>query len=320
MGKGNDGREGDRAAPEGTVPGPRAGGTTEGTAPTAGAAPEGTVPAPRAAGEQAAPGSPSGRDLAAAADRHLAAWAEALADAPLDLAGRVTGPVHDPRGVDALVELAGLPPAGLRRRVAVVGATDTDDVAAAVRWAATHGVVIAVAGTGHVGAPGRPVLGISCRRIDTITVDPVARTLRAGVGASWRAVRAVLAAHGAASGASGGSARPVVPAGPRTVGEAVADLGVHPALRGVVMVTADSVVRSVSARTSPDLWWTVRRGLDAAGIVTEVELALDASPGYVHGFDPVPAGVALTAPERERFRAVVHRHDPLAILGALRIG
>lgn len=124
--------------------------------------------------------------------------------AAAELEPLVDGPVHPPYTVDAAVELAVDPLVGaLPRLLAVVGATSTEDVAAAVSWATAHGVgVVALNPRAHRptlpagdGRP-RPVLAISRGRLDRVTVDREDRTLRAGVGASWAACHRTAAADG----------------------------------------------------------------------------------------------------------------------------
>ncbi|MCI2423779.1 FAD-dependent oxidoreductase [Saccharopolyspora sp. K220] len=74
-----------------------------------------------------------------------------------------------------------------------------DDVTAAVRFAAGHGMPIAVQATGH--APMRPADGalvISTHRIQDVRIDPQARTARIGAGVRWNSVVEAAAAHGLA--------------------------------------------------------------------------------------------------------------------------
>ncbi|GAA3234428.1 hypothetical protein GCM10020256_51420 [Streptomyces thermocoprophilus] len=81
----------------------------------------------------------------------------------------------------------------------VVPAARPEDVAAAVRYAAGRGLRVGVHATGH-GLPGarRGGLLVTTRRLDRLTVDPVARTVRVGAGVRWGAVVAAAAPHGLA--------------------------------------------------------------------------------------------------------------------------
>ena len=191
----------------------------------------------------------------------------ALAEALVDLAARVTGPVSDPHGVDALTELAGAPRDGLCRRVAVVGAVDADDVAATLRWAAAHGVAVAVPWTGFVGDPLVPTVVVTTSRIDRITPDPHARTVTAGVGASWAGVAATARRHDLPPPWTGaGSLADTV----RTLGPC----GV-PGVRAVTVVGGDGVVRRIGPAGEPELWATLRTrpgAADVLGLITGLEL------------------------------------------------
>lgn len=191
----------------------------------------------------------------------------ALAEALVELAGRVTGPVFDPHGPDALIELAGAPRDGLCRRVAVVGAVDADDVAAALLWAAAHRVAVAVPWTGFAGDPLVPTVVVTTSRIDRIAPVPHTGTVTAGVGASWAGVAATARRHGLPPPWTGaGSLTDTV----RTLGPC----GV-PGVRGVTVVGGDGVVRHVGPTGEPELWATLRTrpgAADVLGVITGLEL------------------------------------------------
>ncbi|MFF0432127.1 FAD-binding oxidoreductase [Streptomyces sp. NPDC004327] len=81
----------------------------------------------------------------------------------------------------------------------LVAATGPDDVRAAVRHAAAHGLAVTVTNTGH-GLAG-PVDGgvlLDTSALDEVVVDPQARTARIGGGARWGQVVAAAAPHGLA--------------------------------------------------------------------------------------------------------------------------
>ena len=72
-----------------------------------------------------------------------------------------------------------------KRPLAVAQCADVADVAAAVRWAATHDVPLAVRGGGHNGAGLAGVddgLVVDLANLRGIHVDPVRRTVRVGGG------------------------------------------------------------------------------------------------------------------------------------------
>ncbi|WP_018335145.1 FAD-binding protein [Actinomycetospora chiangmaiensis] len=226
--------------------------------------------------------------------------------AAAELEPLLDGPVHAPYTIDAAVELATDPAVGtLPRLLAVVGATSTDDVAAAVSWAGAHDVgVVPLDPRAHRPAlPGgrrpagtRPVLAISLCRIDRVTLDPSTRTLRAGVGASWAACHRTAA--------SGGPGPRALLHRPGLVAHGVGSV----TKRGVVLVTGDGTVHRLGAGVGdPDLWWAHRAHPERIGVLTEVVL----DPWDVATLQQRPAG---TAADRRRFADLVRRHDPHAIL------
>ncbi|MCP3821466.1 FAD-dependent oxidoreductase [Streptomyces sp. A3M-1-3] len=85
------------------------------------------------------------------------------------------------------------------RPFAVVIAADADDVAAAVRFAATANRPVAVESTGHgksVASDG--AVFVSTRELRELSVDPRAATARIGAGLSWGEVLTATAEHGLA--------------------------------------------------------------------------------------------------------------------------
>ncbi|APE34197.1 oxidoreductase [Nocardia mangyaensis] len=112
---------------------------------------------------------------------------------------RFTGPVFTPDHPGYAEEIAGFQTAYAHRPALVVGAVHADDVRAAVEYAARQGLPVAVQATGHglsVAADGGVL--ITTGRMDTITVDPRARTARIGAGVRAGALIEVAARHGLA--------------------------------------------------------------------------------------------------------------------------
>ncbi|GAA4831384.1 hypothetical protein GCM10023201_19160 [Actinomycetospora corticicola] len=226
--------------------------------------------------------------------------------AAAELEPLVDGPVHAPYTVDAAVELVADPAVGaLPRLLAVVGATSTDDVAAAVSWAGAHDVGVVVVdprphrpalAVGTAPAAARPVLAIALGRLDRVVPDRAARTLRAGVGASW------AACHRAAG--DGGPGPRALLHRPGLVAHGVGSV----TKRGVVLVTGDGRVHRLGARTGdPDLWWAYRARPDRIGVLTEVVL----DPWDIATLQRRPTW---SAGDRMRFADVSRRHDPRGIL------
>ena len=72
-----------------------------------------------------------------------------------------------------------------------------EDVVEAVRFAAVHGLAVAVQATGHgVAAPADGALLVVTRRLDRVKIDPVALTATIGAGVRWRRALEEAARHG----------------------------------------------------------------------------------------------------------------------------
>lgn len=158
-----------------------------------------------------------------------------------------------------------------------VAATTVDDVAAAVRYAAEHGMPVRAFATGHgTHAPLDGGMLINVSALDSVTLDPAARTAAIGGGARWSPVVAAAAAHGLA---------PITGSSP-AVGVAgfIQGGGLGPLARshgfssdwvtGYTVVTADGAVRTVDAETEPDLFWAMRGGKGGFGVVVETRVSL----------------------------------------------
>ncbi|MET7593801.1 FAD-binding oxidoreductase [Streptomyces sp. NPDC005481] len=174
-------------------------------------------------------------------------------------------------------ELAGFQ-TGFTRRPAVVHAvTCADDVVAAVRQAAAAGLRVGVQATGH-GVPGGAEGGvlISTRRMDAVTVDAGARTVRVEAGVRWGDVVAAAAPSGLAP-LNGSS--PGVGAVGYTLGGGLGVLArefgyAADHVRSLDVVTADGRLRRVTRASDPDLYWALLGAGHAFGVVTALETAL----------------------------------------------
>lgn len=158
---------------------------------------------------------------------------------------------------------------------AVVRPSDTEGVVRAVRFAADHGLELAVRSGGH-SALGRGredgALVLDVRGLDAVRVDRAARTATAGGGVTAGVYTTATSEHGL-----------VTPFGDTgTVGVAGITLGggvgflsrrlgmTIDSLRAAEVVTADGQVRVASAESHPDLYWGLRGGGGNLGVVTEL--------------------------------------------------
>jgi FAD/FMN-containing dehydrogenase len=188
---------------------------------------------------------------------------------------------------------------------AVARPLDASDVRAAVRWAVARGVRVRARSGGHSYAGYstlRDGVVLDLRLLKGISVDRRARTATVGAGAQLIDVYSGLAAHGV-----------TIPAGScPSVGIAGVALGGGMGLAGrafgltadqivaVEIVTADGALRTVDARTDPDLLWALRGGGGGNfGVVTRFTFRthpLPASAAYFFASFPwSSAGEALSA-------------------------
>ncbi len=172
------------------------------------------------------------------------------------------------------------------RPALVVVPADVTDVQAAVRHAAERDLPIVIHATGHGGTvPADGALMIATRRLDAVTVDPVARTATVAAGVRWRQVIDAAAPHGLAplNGSSpsvgaisytlGGGLGPVA----RTFGYAADHV------RRFRLVTAGGALHTVGPDEHPDLFWALRGGKSGFGVVVEMEIGLVPLPRLYGG-------------------------------------
>jgi FAD/FMN-containing dehydrogenase len=161
----------------------------------------------------------------------------------------------------------------------VVQPRSAADVAATVRFAHEHGVLLGVKGGGHnisgsSMADGGVVLDMSAMR--GVRVDPAARLAHAGGGCLLQDVDRATQAHGLATvlgiASEVGVAGLVLGGGfgylARRFGWAVDNL------EEVEIVTADGQVRVASRQEHPDLFWALRGGGGNFGCVTRFTFRL----------------------------------------------
>jgi FAD/FMN-containing dehydrogenase len=154
-----------------------------------------------------------------------------------------------------------------------------DDVIAIVAWARAGGLRVAAQGTGHAAASlsslGNAVL-VRTGRLGEVQIDPELRRARVGAGVIWADVSTAAAESGLA--ALAGSASDVGVTG-YTLGGGVSWLARRYGLAAnsvlaVELVTADGRLVRADHHHEPDLFWAVRGGGGAFGVVTAIEFEL----------------------------------------------
>ncbi|MDF1522095.1 MAG: FAD-binding oxidoreductase [Trueperaceae bacterium] len=163
------------------------------------------------------------------------------------------------------------------RPAVVVEAASAADVVAAVAYARRERLPLAVQATGHSTVrPADGALLLRTGRLAGVSIDPAARTARVEAGATWDAVLAAAQPHGLAPllGSS-----PTVGAVGDTLGGGLGWLARKHGLAadGVLrfeVVTADGERRIASATEQPDLFWGLRGGGGALGVVTAMTVRL----------------------------------------------
>nr|WP_275884407.1 FAD-binding oxidoreductase [Streptomyces sp. FXJ1.172]WEP00951.1 FAD-binding oxidoreductase [Streptomyces sp. FXJ1.172] len=187
----------------------------------------------------------------------------------------VRGPVLEPgaEGYDA--ECATFNLACGLRPVLVVGAAGAADVREAVRFAAAHGLPVAVKSAAHqVVSSAEGGLLITTQRMKGLSVDVHNRIVRVEAGVRWRDVLPRAAEFGLAPlvGSApdvgvvgytlGGGQSPLLG---RTLGYAADHV------RWLDVVTADGELRRVTPLSEPDLFWALLGCKGNFGVVTEIE-------------------------------------------------
>jgi FAD/FMN-containing dehydrogenase len=245
-----------------------------------------------------------------------------------DLRSRVHGPVYLAGDDGLAAEVATWNVAIQHTPAVAVGATCAEDVAAAVSFARSHGLPVAVQATGH--GPVRNAAGslmITTRRMQGVHVDPVRRTARVQAGVKWERVMEAAGEHGLAG--MRGSSSDVGVVG-YTLGGGLGSFGrkhgfAADHVRSVELVTADGRIRTVDAETDPELFWAVRGGKGNLGIVTTLEIELLPIRSLVGGgvfFDGEDAAQVLHAyrrwsaelPEEATTSVAIMRMPPLEFI------
>jgi FAD/FMN-containing dehydrogenase len=238
-----------------------------------------------------------------------------------DLAGRVSGRVLLPseEGYDAARRVHN----GLidRAPAVIIRCKNAADVAAGVRFARAVGLDISVRGGGH-NVAGRAVVDdavmIDLAEMKDVSVDPDARTARAGGGLNWAELNAATAEHGLA--VTGGAISSTGIAG-LTLGGGLGWLMAKHGLAAdnllaVELVNAEGEVLGVTEASDPDLFWALRGGGGNFGVATTFTYRLHPLTMVTGGLIAHPIDAA---PELLRFYrdAVAGCSDDLTVFAAL---
>jgi FAD/FMN-containing dehydrogenase len=184
-----------------------------------------------------------------------------------------------------------------RHPAVIARCLDTSDVVHAVRAAARHRPPVSIRGGGHQIA-GSAVcddgLVIDLTLMNSVAVDPAARTATVQGGARWADVDRATQAHGLVT--TGGEVSATGVAG-LTLGGGMGLLQRANGLAcdnllSVEIVTADGQVRTASETENPDLFWAVRGAGRGLGIVTSFTFGL-------HRFGPDAAVAQVIYPYEE---------------------
>ncbi len=163
-----------------------------------------------------------------------------------------------------------------RRPGLIARCASAADVAATIDFARRHELLLAVRGGGHNGGglgvcDDGVVLDLSL--MHSVDVDPQARTVRVGGGATWAMVDAATHEHGLATPSGIISTTGV---GGLTLGGGIGHLSRKHGLTIDNLLAADVVLADgqqvrASADANPELFWALRGGGGNFGVVTSFE-------------------------------------------------
>lgn len=189
---------------------------------------------------------------------------------------RVMGAVLQPGDPDYADAVTGFNLAVRREPVAVIEAVSTQDVVETVRFARDAGTPLVVQSTGHGSTPVEgPFLLLRTSLLSACIVDP-AGWARVGAGVRWSTVLEQAASFGLAPLA--GSAPHVGVVGYLTGGGYGPVARTHglasDRVRCFEVVTGDGELHRATPTEDPELFWALRGGKGALGVVTSVEIDL----------------------------------------------
>jgi hypothetical protein len=173
-----------------------------------------------------------------------------------------------------------------QRPAAVAEVASAEEVAAAVRFATGHGLGVTAQPIGHGAIHTlEGVLLLRTGEMRQLDVDVEARTATVGPGTRWGEVAAATGPAGLA-GLSGTA--PGVSAVAYTLSGGIGWLArahgiAANSVRSFEVVGPDGILRTVDAGTEPDLFWALRGGGGAFGIVTAMTFDLHPVPEVYGG-------------------------------------
>jgi hypothetical protein len=185
---------------------------------------------------------------------------------------------------------------------AVVAAATADDVVETVRFAAQHGLAVTPQATGH-GAVAQHVgeVVVATAGLDECVVHPEGWA-RVGAGVQWSQVVEAAAPYGLAP--LNGSSTGVGVVGYTTGGGTGPMARTHglasDRVRALEVVTGDGVLRRATPTEHPELFFALRGGKGALGIVTAIEFDLVPQATFYGGGLYFDGADAATVVERWR--------------------
>jgi hypothetical protein len=159
----------------------------------------------------------------------------------------------------------------------IVAAQSAADIVEAVRFAAAHGLGVAVQATGHGNVrPADGAMLILTAGLDEVRIDAERQMAWVGAGVQWAAVLEAAQAMGLAPLLG---STPYVGAVGYTLGGGMGWLArkyglATDSVLSFEVITADGELRRASATENSDLFWGLRGGGGSLGIVTGMEFRL----------------------------------------------
>ncbi|MFE4018193.1 D-arabinono-1,4-lactone oxidase [Streptomyces sp. NPDC059101] len=166
------------------------------------------------------------------------------------------------------------------RPARTVAPASTEELAAAIRAAATDGLPVKAAGTGHSFTPAAATDGLLIRpeRLTGIRgIDRAAGTVTVAAGTPLKHLNQTLSAHGLSLTNMGDIMEQTVSGATSTgthgTGRDSASIAAQ--ITALELVTADGSVLRCSAEENPEVFAGARLGLGALGVVSELTLAVE---------------------------------------------